>query len=56
MSTVAIYLGSVMLAMGVGSPALGSVNKHSATLVFFGIILLVSALYADSQRDKKERA
>lgn len=56
MNTIAIYLGTLMLAMGVGSPALGSVNNHAVTLVFMGLALVVTALYADHRADKKERA
>ena len=51
----ASILGSVLLAIGICSPALGSVNKHSATLVFFGLALIAVSLYSDSRKDRQAR-
>lgn len=56
MTSIAIYLGTTMLAAGICSPALGSVNNHAVTLVFMGLALVVTALYVDHRADKKERA
>ena len=51
--TFGIGLGSVMLAAGVSSPALGAVNAHGAELVFFGILLIASVLFADVQEERR---
>lgn len=50
----AVGFGSVLLACGVCSPAAGSVNHFASELVFFGLAILVSAIYADYQKDKKD--
>ena len=49
----AIGLGSVLLACGVCSPAMGSVNAHGSSLVFFGLALIVSALVSDYGKDRR---
>ena len=53
LNSFSVIFGSVILALGVGSPALGSVNVHSAELVFLGLALIVVGLYNDHCKDKK---
>ena len=55
LNNISIVLGSALLAIGVGSPALGRVNVHSAELVFFGLVMVVAGLYSDHCKDKKSR-
>jgi len=52
MRSFAIGFGSVLLASGICSPAAGSLNDHSASLVFLGLVLIVSALWADYKTDR----
>lgn len=49
--SVSSIIGSVMLALGVASPALGRVNEHSSALVFFGLSLLVLTVFRDMYKD-----
>ena len=51
MKQFAAVLGAAMLAIGVGSPALGSVNEHGSTLVFFGLALLGLTIFEDSIKE-----
>lgn len=44
-------LGSVLLAMGVASPALGRVNESAPNLVFFGLTLLAFTVFRDMYND-----
>ena len=53
MNKFATGLGSVLLACGICSPAAGSINNHAPELVFWGLTLVVAAIYADYQRDKR---
>ena len=53
LNNISITLGSVLLAIGVGSPALGKVNEHSPMLVMFGLIIVVVTIYSDHCKDKK---
>ena len=46
--SVSSVIGSVLLALGVMSPAMGRVNEHSSALVFFGLSLLVLTVIRDS--------
>lgn len=55
LNSISVILGSVMLALGVGSPALGRVNVHSSELVFLGLGLVVVGLYNDYCKDKQMR-
>ena len=55
LNSISVILGSVMLALGVGSPALGRVNVHSAELVFIGLGLVIVGLYSDYCKDKQMR-
>ena len=55
LNSISVILGSVLLALGVGSPALGRVNARSAELVFFGIVMVVVGLYGDYCKDKQMR-
>jgi len=50
----AVGFGSVLLACGICSPAAGSVNKFASELVFFGLAIVVSAIYADYCKDKRD--
>lgn len=50
-NSIGSLVGSVMLAMGVASPALGRVNEHSSALVFFGLSLLVFTVFRDMYKD-----
>ena len=50
----AVGFGSVLLACGICSPAAGSVNNFASELVFFGLAIVVAALYADHYKDKKD--
>ena len=54
MNNFAVGLGSVLLACGICSPAAGSVNNHAPELVFWGLTLVVAALYVDHCKDKKD--
>lgn len=47
-----IAFGAIMLAVGVCSPAAGSVNNHASSLVFLGLALVVSVLWADYKTDR----
>ena len=49
--SVSSVIGSVLLALGVMSPAMGRVNEHSSALVFFGLSLLVLTVIRDSYND-----
>ncbi len=53
MNRLAIYVGSIMLGVGVCSPAALEVNNHCAELVFFGLACIVSALYSDHRKDHR---
>lgn len=55
LNSISVILGGVLLAIGVGSPALGRVNIHSAELVFLGLGLVVAGLYNDYYKDKQMR-
>ena len=55
LNNISIVLGSALLAIGVGSPALGRVNEYSAELVFWGLVLVVVGLYSDHCKDKISR-
>ena len=47
-NSIGSLVGSVLLALGVMSPALGRVNEHSSALVFFGLSLLVLTVVRDN--------
>ena len=53
MNNFAVGFGAVLLACGVCSPAAGSVNNWAPELVFFGLAILVAAIYADHCKDKR---
>lgn len=56
MNSLAIYLGSILLGIGVCSPGISTdVNAHCAELVFFGLALLVTALCSDARKDRSAR-
>jgi len=48
--TFGAVLGSVLLAVGVASPALGRVNESAPNLVFFGLALLALTVFRDSYK------
>ena len=50
-NSIGSLVGSVMLALGVLSPAMGRVNEHSSVLVFFGLSLLVLTVFRDMYKD-----
>ena len=50
-NSVGSIVGSVLLALGVMSPAMGRVNEHSSALVFFGLSLLVLTIFRDMYKD-----
>lgn len=49
----AIVFGAAVLGTGICSPAAGSINAHSSTLVFLGLAIIVSVVWADYHTDKK---
>ena len=55
MRDFAVIIGSIMLATGICSPAAGSINQYGSTLVFLGLALVVTVLWADHKTDKRRR-
>ena len=52
----AIGFGAVLLSCGVCSPAIGTrVNSYGPELVFFGLAMIVVALYSDWTKDRQAR-
>jgi len=50
-NSMASVIGSVLLALGIASPAMGRVNEHAPNLVFFGLALLVLTVFRDMYKE-----
>lgn len=54
LNSFTVSFGAVLLACGICSPAAGSLNKWGPELVFWGLTLIVVALYSDHCKDKRD--